>query len=73
MTGFGSYRSNWLGAPDINMKMTFLALAGKCGFFGASGLSAIAGSAVLPSMAMRFESAIVPTPYPTSRKNFRLL
>ena len=29
----------WLGPPTIKRKMQFLALAGKCGFFGDIGLT----------------------------------
>src|SRR5229473_5121194 len=38
-SGLGSYVSMWLGPPDMNRKMTALALAlsGMCGGFAASG------------------------------------
>src|SRR5262249_39070718 len=36
--GFGSNRSIADGPPTMNMKMTDLALASKCGFLAASGL-----------------------------------
>src|SRR5205807_5474125 len=38
--GLGSKVSRWLGPPVMNRKITLLALAGKCGFRGASGLDA---------------------------------
>src|SRR5581483_6530591 len=47
-SGFGSYRSSWLGPPSTNMKMTFLALAGSGGFFGASGFTS-----AIPEVAPR--------------------
>ena len=37
----------WLGPPYMKRKMTLLALAAKCGFFGASGLA----NGVAPSAA----------------------
>ena len=39
-SGLGSNRSIWLGPPSMNRKITFFALAGKCGFRGASGFGA---------------------------------
>ena len=38
--GLESKVSTWLGPPLANRWMTCLALAGKCGCFGASGLTA---------------------------------
>ena len=43
--GLGSKRSIWLGPPSMNMKMTFLALGGKCGLRGASGFCSTRGGA----------------------------
>src|SRR5271165_1846726 len=40
--GLGSKVSTWEGPPSMKRKMTDLALAAKCGFFGAKGLSAAA-------------------------------
>ena len=53
-SGFGSKRSTWLGPPSMNRKMTDLAFAGNCGFFGASGSTARAAS----------EAATLPRPVP---------
>src|SRR5262245_9119031 len=51
----------------MNRKITLFALAGKCGFFGASGLSD-SPAALSPSSDA---SATVPRPTPHSRKNQR--
>ena len=59
--GLGSNRSIWLGPPSMNRKMTFFALAGKCGFLGASGLTSALGRA-RPSCSSSGASAIVPMP-----------
>src|SRR6202030_971960 len=36
-SGLGSKRSTWLGAPSMNMKITFWALGASGGALGASG------------------------------------
>ena len=51
--GFGSNVSMCPGPPSIKSMMTFLALAGVMGFFGAMGLAAI-------SSARRDEKATEP-------------
>ncbi len=70
-SGLGSNRSIWLGPPSMNMKITFLALAGKCGFFGASGLTST--PAARPSCCISDASAAMPIPPAHSWKNFRRL
>src|SRR5260221_13921544 len=45
-SGLGSKVSIWLGPPAIMRKITDFALAGKCGGFGARGLSAAAAADV---------------------------
>src|SRR5262245_7615335 len=66
--GFGSNVSTCDGPPDMNRKMTFLALPLKCGFFGASG-STSANS--LPSSANIAASASEPNPQPAERRKVR--
>src|SRR5437016_4046127 len=64
--GLGSNRSIWLGAPSMNRKMTFLALAGNCGARGSSG-----SVAAWASVASRCASAILPMPMEVWRKKSR--
>src|SRR5262245_48782546 len=75
--GLGSNVSRWLGPPSMNRKMHAFALAGKCGFFGASGLSARAAgtdaSAANSGLSRsRYARASAPKPPPPrSRKSRR--
>src|SRR5258708_7639577 len=70
-SGLGSNRSTWLGAPSMNMKMTFLALAGSGGALGASGSVRCDAALALPPS--RSASAMAPRPPAQSRKNNRRL
>src|ERR1041385_4422724 len=53
--GLGSKRSIWLGPPSMKRKITFLALAGKCGGGGGGGLGLAV--ALYPSRAGGWGSA----------------
>src|SRR5262245_60336080 len=59
--GFGSNRSRWLGPPDMNRKITFLAVGGNCGAFGARGVTEGASAwADRASFEIRLDKAIAP-------------
>src|SRR6266545_886749 len=56
----------------MNSQMTDFAFAGKCGRFGASGLTATSAAAVLrPCWSRRPARASRPKPLPTRRRNSR--
>src|SRR4051812_15256466 len=59
----------------MNRKMTRWALAGKCGFLGASGSAArdSVSAVSFPSSASKGASAIVPEPAPALRRKARRL
>src|SRR5262245_829641 len=69
--GLGSNRSIWLGPPSMNSRMTFFALPGKWGCFGAIGSVRAPSSAVRPSEAISSARANVPRPPAHSRKKLR--
>src|SRR4051812_44650216 len=69
--GLLSNRSNWLGAPAINMKMTRLALGAKCGDLGAVGSATVGDAAADLSAPRREPRAMEPRPTPHWRKNQR--
>ncbi len=75
-SGLGSHRSTCDGPPYMNKQMQARALAGKCGFRGASGLgtgAAVARPAKKPSWASRYVSAVPTKPPPISQRNSRRL
>src|SRR5262245_47477364 len=67
----------WLGPPYMNRKMTLLAFAAKCGFFGASGLTNAAGRGGAAARAAKNPSSSSPAratpvkPAPASQRNSR--
>src|SRR4051812_5992063 len=73
-SGFGSHVSTCDGPPSAKMWITALALAGKCGSFGASGLASAAArgapeaSAPRPRIDARL---IAPKPMPVRSRNWR--
>ena len=48
-SGLGSKRSTWLGAPSMNMKITFLALAANVRRFGSQRIGTLRRAAGAPA------------------------
>ena len=71
--GLGSKVSTCDGPPFMNRWMTRLALAGKCGFFGASGLRLVAASArdSKPQSCNNAVSPMAPKPMPQRHSSSR--
>jgi hypothetical protein len=69
-SGFGSNKSNPLGAPSMNNQITDFAFAGKWATFGASGP---VGAARTASLFSRSARATIPNPAPACRRNPRRL
>src|SRR5438874_2446172 len=67
--GLGSKVSRWLGPPCMKRKMTFLAVAGKCGVLVAIGLGADPGAAGEIREPSRYASASWPKPHPARSRN----
>src|SRR5438034_8001659 len=70
-SGFGSNRSIGLGPPTINMKITALALAGKCAGLAARGLADVWLVAAWPSRASSHDNASAPKPPPAWKRKSR--
>src|SRR5215210_5834645 len=68
-SGFGSNRSSGDGPPTMNMKMTDLALASKCGFLGARGLVDVGAAAA--SRRISHDRAMPPRPPPARYRKSR--